>query len=53
MSLIESKVFVFSIEDLFKMKAEFTDVYESLFNSAYSRLRRSLALKIKAMNLCA
>ena len=35
------------------MKGEFLDAYEKLFNDAYNRLRRSLSLKLKAMNLCA
>jgi len=53
MSLIECEVLVFSIEDLNKMKLEFVEVYDQLFNEAYTRLRRSLSLKLKAMNHCA
>ena len=53
MSLIKSAILVFAIEDLFKMKLEFTDIYDQLFKTAYARLRRALSLKLKAMNLCA
>jgi len=35
------------------MKQEFVDAYDKLFNDAYNRLRRSLSLKLKAINHCA
>ena len=35
------------------MKQEFLDVYETLFNDSFSRLRRFLMLKLKAMRICA
>jgi len=53
MSIKESEVLCLSIQDLNRMKQEFMEAYEKLFNDAYNRLRRSLSLKLKAMNLCA
>ena len=53
MSLVKSSILVFSIEDMFKMKIEFTDIYDHLFKTAYARLRSALSLKLKALNLCA
>ena len=35
------------------MKQEFSEAYEKLFNDACNTLRRSLSLKLKAMNHCA
>ena len=35
------------------MKGEFLEIHEKLFNDSYNLLRRSLTLKLKAMNLCA
>lgn len=34
------------------MKQEFLEAYEKLFNDAYTRLRRALQLKLKAMKFC-
>jgi len=41
-----------SISDLYRMKQEFLEAYEKLFNDSYSRLRRALTLKLKAMKIC-
>ena len=35
------------------MRQDFAEGYDKLFGDAYNRLRRSLSLKLKAMNLCA
>ena len=40
------------IQDLIRMKQEFLEAYEKLFNDAYTRLRRALQLKLKAMKFC-
>ena len=53
MATKESEVLYLSIQDLNRMKQEFLEAYEKLFNDAYNRLRRSLTLKLKAMRLCA
>jgi CRP-like cAMP-binding protein len=41
-----------TISDLYRMKQEFLEAYEKLFNDSYSRLRRALTLKLKAMKIC-
>lgn len=41
-----------SIFDLTRMKNEFLEAHESLFNDAYQRLYRTLRVKLKAMKLC-
>lgn len=53
MSLKNSEVLQLAIQDLNRMKQEFLEAYEKLFNDAYNRLRRSLTLKLKAMRICA
>jgi len=40
------------LSDLNRMKQEFLEAYEKLFNDAYTRLRRALQLKLKAMSIC-
>ena len=52
MALKNSEVLCLAIQDLSRMKQEFLDAYEKLFNDAYNRLRRSLTLKVKAMRIC-
>lgn len=52
MSLKESEALLLSISDLFRMKQEFLEAYEKMFNDAYIRLRRALTLKLKAMKIC-
>ena len=42
----------FSIADLNKMKMEFLEAYNSLFNDSYKRLDRALKIKLKAMKYC-
>ena len=53
MSIKESEVLCLSIQDLNKMKQDYHDAYDKLLNDAYIILRRSLTLKLKAMNHCA
>ena len=50
MAISASEVLVLSIDDLSKMKVEFPDIYEQLFNSAYKRLRKTLELKLEGLN---
>ena len=52
MALCESESRCLMISDLNRMKQEFLEAYEKLFNDAYTRLRRALQLKLKAMNIC-
>ena len=52
MSLKESEALILSISDLFRMKQEFLEAYEKMFNDSYIRLRRALTLKLKAMKIC-
>ena len=40
------------IQDLIRMKQEFLEVYDKLFNDAYTSLKRALQLKLKAMKFC-
>lgn len=40
------------ISDLNRMKQEFAEVYEKFFSDAFTRLRRALMLKLKAMKIC-
>ena len=53
MSLKDSEALQLSITDLNRLKTEFLEVYEKLFNESYTRLRRALTLKLKAMKICA
>ena len=52
MSLQKSENMLLSLGDLYRMKQEFLEAYEKLFNDSYSRLRRALTLKLKAMKIC-
>lgn len=52
MSLDQSEAMSLHIQDLNRMKQEFLEVYEKLFNDSAKRLRRALQLKLKAMNVC-
>ena len=52
MGLMKCDTMLLSISDLYRMKQEFLEAYEKLFNDSYSRLRRALTLKLKAMKIC-
>ena len=41
-----------SIIDLNRMKYEFKEPYDNLFDCAYTRLQRSLKIKLKAIKYC-
>ena len=41
-----------SVQDFRKMKLEFREVYTKLFSDSYTRLRRCIKLRIKAIKLC-
>ena len=53
MSVVDSELLSLTTQDLIRMKQDFSEAYDKLFSDAYTRLRRSLSLKLKAMNLCA
>jgi len=53
MSLKDSEVMCLTVQDLNRMKQEFLEVYQKLFADAYTRLRRALTFKLKAMKICA
>ena len=53
MSTKDSEALQLSIMDLNRMKTEFLEVYEKIFMDSYTRLRRALTLKLKAMKICA
>ena len=36
----------FSIQDLYKMKFEFMDAYEEMFNDGFNRLHKALRVKL-------
>lgn len=42
MALQESEAMSFNIQDLNRMKQEFLEVYEKMFNDSLQRLRRAL-----------
>ena len=52
MAFQQCELLSFSINDLNRMKAEFLDAYEDLFNDAYQRLFRALKIKLSAMKHC-
>lgn len=53
MSMVENcEILSLSIQDLNRMKAEFHDCYEKLFDDAFVRLRRTWLAKLKAMKEC-
>jgi len=52
MAVDDSEAMSLFLSDLNRMKQEFLEVYEKLFNDSVPRLRRALQLKLKAMNLC-
>ena len=52
MGLVKCDTMLLHISDLYRMKQEFLEAYEKLFNDSYSRLRRALTLKLKAMKIC-
>ena len=52
MALKDSELLELSIEDLFRMKQEFSEVYEKIFGDGFIRLKRALTLKSKAVKIC-
>ena len=42
----------FSITDLYKMKFEFMDAYEEMFNDGFNRLHKALRVKLQAIKHC-
>ena len=47
MALVDTEVMCLSVQDLYRMKQEYLDAYEILFEDSYSKLKKSLTLKLK------
>ena len=52
MSLGHIESMTLSIKDLQKMKSEFHEAYQSMFQNAFHRLKRAIKLKVHAIKLC-
>ena len=52
MALKQSEALQLSINDLNRMKTEFLEAYQKMFSDSFTRLRRALILKLKAMKIC-
>ena len=52
MALCRIETFKLSIQALHKMKLEFLEAYQKLFESSFIRLKGALKLKIEAMKIC-
>jgi len=53
MSIKESEVMGLSIQDLYRMKQEYLEAYEELFNTSFNKLKKALTLKLQMMKVCA
>ena len=48
----ECEMLTLSIEDMYSMRSEFVEAYETLFRNAYYRLDRAHRLKLQAIKYC-
>ena len=51
-AIINCELLILTLDDIDKMKLEFPEVFDDLFNNSLKRLERILKLKIDAIKQC-